>query len=795
MSKLQKSILKTKKIHLAKVSVKFKEENQKNDNNNLEIPKNNDNILENLKIDNNNLVLNDSESSTDTNKEKSNKIIEKIPETEYEKNERKFQYLYEKFESKFQKKTYDDLIKDIESIENILSHRSLISFNIIIIKIKCLMKILLQEYEKLLKQKLTLNFYEIDLTIQKIKSEFSILYSFVESNDKYEYEKIVQIYCYFLYYLSKISLKKEELTKSFSFIVLGVNMMKIFFNQQKYATEIKTYKIYCMLLAEIINKLIGDNNFDEAVKYGSILLKVSEISLKIIIKQANFTKNNNITNTEIVQKKFIKFMGICSLFTGYCFEYRGYLKIALDLYKHSYYFFNKIDNKSNLAEIGTLIITINNSCKHLALNTMKKIKQKIIQEKIEQLKQFSNLNNIRLLEKKQEERNEKNLKLELVASGFIGNPYKYKLLENKIDNQILPINIQNQISKLEEELITFVDKTKKENDEKKHQKTISCPKIHISNSTKQNMCHYELCNILMSPNFRDFLMKTKKIEFNNPKKVPEAIYEIQSYINSKMKTERNPNRNHSKFLNDQKITSKRNSTQSYNSKKTKQMTKSNLTDRVYSPAITNSQRYLSYNSTVSHKKIKIFKKYEQLLKNKNQEKHIERYEKSDKHLMTQNYFKKYFYFDKLSEREIKFQKIFLKSIEYNSKYEKNDEDGLYEKTKMKEELNQKDLMIFDKVKSKIQASRNEGRNDFGEKEFKYNLFKTNGTKNEMKSAMNRVINKYIQLRKHDNKKNQNIKVFTDKNYASKQNQKILLQLGGKIRTLKSNISQINKTDK
>ena len=139
--------------------------------------------------------------------------------------------------------------------------------------------------------------------------------------------------------------------------------------------------------------------------------------------------------------------------------------------------------------------------------------------------------------------------------------------------------------------------------------------------------------------------------------------------------------------------------------------------------------------------------------------------------------------------------MFLKSIEYNSIYEKNDEDGLYEKTKMKEELNQKDLMIFDKVKSKIQASRNEGRNDFGEKEFKYNLFKTNGTKNEMKSAMNRVINKYIQLRKHDNKKNQNIKVFTDKNYASKQNQKILLQLGGKIRTLKSNISQINKTDK
>ena len=136
MSKLQKSILKTKKIHLAKVSVKFKEENQKNDNNNLEIPKNDNNILENLKIDNNNLVLNDSESSTDTNKEKSNKIIEKIPETEFEKNERKFQYLYEKFESKFQKKTYDDLIKDIESIENILSHRSLISFNIIIIKIK-----------------------------------------------------------------------------------------------------------------------------------------------------------------------------------------------------------------------------------------------------------------------------------------------------------------------------------------------------------------------------------------------------------------------------------------------------------------------------------------------------------------------------------------------------------------------------------------------------------------------------------------------------------------------------------
>ena len=56
----------------------------------------------------------------------------------------------------------------------------------------------------------------------------------------------------------------------------------------------------------------------------------------------------------------------------------------------------------------------------------------------------------------------------------------------------------------------------------------------MSLKTKKLISRYELYNILLSKDFRDFVMKTKKLQFNNPKKGSESISTIQSYLNNKM---------------------------------------------------------------------------------------------------------------------------------------------------------------------------------------------------------------------------------------------------------------------
>ena len=56
----------------------------------------------------------------------------------------------------------------------------------------------------------------------------------------------------------------------------------------------------------------------------------------------------------------------------------------------------------------------------------------------------------------------------------------------------------------------------------------------ISSNTKKLISRYELYNILMSKEFRDFVMKNKKLQFNNPKKGSESISIIQRYLNNKM---------------------------------------------------------------------------------------------------------------------------------------------------------------------------------------------------------------------------------------------------------------------
>ena len=115
--------------------------------------------------------------------------------------------------------------------------------------------------------------------------------------------------------------------------------------------------------------------------------------------------------------------------------------------------------------------------------------------------------------------NEKQFRLHLVANGYIGDPFKYVDLEKKIEKKLFPSHVQSDLDKIDDELISFVYTYFN----KKNRNAHSSHKKKISEKTKKLISRYELYNILLSKDFRDFVMKTKKLEFNNPKKGSESI--------------------------------------------------------------------------------------------------------------------------------------------------------------------------------------------------------------------------------------------------------------------------------
>ena len=248
--------------------------------------------------------------------------------------ERHLSILLDTFEISYSNKFYKELIKDIEEKEDLLYKNSLMSFKIKILKIKGLMKLLLKEYNNYLQVK-NKTFHDLDEKIHKIKKEFVITSTLMNNTDSYVYETTTQIYGKFLYILSKISLEKEDYIKNLGYITLGINMLKIFFIRKKFATDIKTYIIYCKLGLEILNSLIGDKNYEQALYYIRLLLQIIEKSMKIIYY------NNS---TKIIPKtinKFIKFGTIVYIYTGCCLEHLDEQIQAFEAYKEAKFFLQK----------------------------------------------------------------------------------------------------------------------------------------------------------------------------------------------------------------------------------------------------------------------------------------------------------------------------------------------------------------------------------------------------------------------------------------------------------------------
>ena len=764
--------------------------------------------LESKEIDNNSKYTLTSKSIEDSLIKGEEDKESKDNEDNINFKEKQLSLLLDTFQNSFSKKSYRDLIKDIEEKEDLLSQNSLMSFEIKILKLKGLLKILTEEYNIFLQSK-NKHFHELDVLIQKIKNEFNLISILLIYNEAYVFEITTQIYSKFLYLLAKISIKKEDFLKSLGYVTLGINILKIYFIKKKFSSNIKTYKIYCKLVIELINILIGDQNYEQALYYIRLLFKIIEISIKFMY---NIDKTSNKKIPIATIKKFLTFGAIGYIYTGCCLEKLDDSIQAFEAYKQAKYFFKK-SSKLGISFQNLNSISINNSCSFLAEEVFEKLKLKFERDKIDRLNTQKRLEMQRKKEEYELLQNEKSMKLKYIASGLGSDPFKLEAMENKLNKKIFPSSVVNNLEKIDDELTSFVfsyfHKNKKDN--------ISSYSNKMSTNTKKNLSRYKIYNILMSKKFREFIMKNEKLQFYNPKTGSNSISIFQRHLNNKMKIESKSKKMSvtprkslkliTNFTESSKTDRRLNTNDNFFSITTSpnsQRENEKIKDKIFyfqrqkikfrnndlkfllSKENENTERNskkkinLSSNFTKS-----LFKKKFKLKLNKNYNELESDFERKnmDKNLMTKNYLRKYAYYDKLSDRELKFQKAIL-HFKYNN--------TLYNKTRTIEEKNGiigKDdlanisLIINEKAKAKPIVDKNV---------IQLNLIKDSfGTKQnqismKMKSAMSSVISKYISERKS----RVNKQSLIDSDRIKKLNVKELLILDNSIRNINNNISQI-----
>ena len=571
----------------------------------------------------------------------------------------------------------------------------------------------------------------------------------------------------------------------------------------------------------LINTLIGDNNYEQALLYSRSLLKVIEASKQII----HFNNlDNNVENkiSSIKAKKFMRYTGYAFLYIGGCLEQFENNIQALEAYKQAKYFLNKGSISGNPFK-NMNIVSINNSCDYFAGEVFEKLKLKFQKEKLEAMQKQKILENLKKLQKYQLMQNEKQIRLKLIANGYRGDPFKYNKLEEKIDKLVLPSSIQYDLDKIDDELMSFVFTYYNQNNKE------SSNKNSISINTKKLLSRYELYNILMSKDFRDFIMRTKKLQFNNPKKGSESISIIQRYLNNKMEIKcetKQRNRSHKKTIKFDKthnsmnilnlkikdkvndITNtltipttcpsnrdeeKRNFFKLPNNKRNrkknlkiqlmtlpKQDSSTILRNRLNNGSSSPGHTLKSKNLSTSRRKNNMnINELECDFERKN----------FDKYLMTKNYLKKFHYYENLSNKELKLHKHLLEFRNNNTLYNpKRASEDKESKIVTKEEIKNRFLVINEGVKEKT---------NIGVKDEAFEMLKdtfSSGDNNkigiQMKSAMSKVINKYIlEMKKKAQKKN--IKILNDEE-IKKLNEKNLLELNYSIKNINNNISHINQ---
>ena len=811
--------------------------------NQLENEISNSNIKINIIDDENNPKIEYNENSDDDEnydlsnflldyEEKENSLKETKDSKRKIEEEKKLSFLYHKYTNSYKKKKYINIIKDINNIRLFFSKNSQMSFNIFLLKIQCLLKIIKKEYIKLINLRGEKNLLiEISKLITRIQKDFEFINKIINPDNKQNYELITQVFGKYIFYLSLISRIKEEHIKSFAYLTMGINSLKIYFIKQEIASDIKTYIIYIKLLLLLTNYLIGNNNFNIAIFYCNIIFKVSEVAFK-------FIKKNN--RGQRYQKKLIEFIGYNYLYTGLCLEQidcnkKDYLFLCFEAYKEANYFFKVLEIEKNMKFLQKIIFKRNNDnanmCQLLSEILLEKVQKKIEEEKY--LKEIR-IKQLERNKKPSEIEKDKNKKLKLIANGFNQNIDKYVPLENSIYNNILTSKVQNNINRMDNELISVIYKEENQNKSDKG----------ISTETKKNLCQLKVYDILMSNNFREYILKNKSFEFNNPTKEKESIEKLQKYLNRRIRMNKaskivfekykknnsfnkniffqsqnnntfrllvnlknkknifvnkieidNINNNEKNILsqtprshciNSYNFKKKINKEKYYNSYKSKIKIMNNSdSKKIIIPKIIRKgsgnnlyiNRYKDKKNQIRKDKLKKLFNSKSWLSNDLEKKN------PDNKLLSKNYFKKFFYLDSLTDRELSFQKKILNQKGNNSKLffgdymkELKNEGKISKEDIFKEYLIVNHKAVKEANKYQIRVLKEE-KNDFNIFDYSHSVLK--------------VLNKYITSSK--DKKIQKLKVYSEscKN-IKKNNEDKILNLNKGIKEIKNIIYNKNK---
>ena len=290
-----------------------------------------------------------------------------------------------------------------------------------------------------------------------------------------------------------------------------------------------------------------------------------------------------------------------------------------------------------------------------------------------------------------------------------------------------------------------------------------------------NLCHYKLYDILMSNKYQEFILTNNNLKLSNPKDQEEFIQEINSYLTSTMKikphndkknnqtknnkediiqhslssgnifinkkdilSDKTPNKLKSKNTSIFNFTNKKNQiikkllfkkNNSFaslkldinkfdNNLKTRTINKSLSETYITSRTINRVNSKSKYNSRTKTKINSYKTYYGKISKMKNDEK--------KNYFLNPKYFYKYMHLDKLTKKELDFQKVILNLKSNNSKLYYNDFlKELYTKGKNKEEEdNQNYLIITEKINDKVLKNQKEY-----EKMIKNNQYKKRDAKN------------------------------------------------------------------
>lgn len=432
------------------------------------------------------------------------------------------EHLYDGFLEEYNKKNYCDLITEIEAKEELFYINSIESFKIYIIKIKSIIKLMINDYYKAIIKDNHTSDSIVKEYINRIINEFKKIDKIINKNSKYENEIITQVYCNFLIFIILYEIRKENILKSLAYITLGINMMKVYFIKDRIATEIKTYFTYIKLVLLFINHLINDNNFIGSLYYINLGFKILEKIFKFI----NLYKLPNK-----YYKKAIDYSSYNYIYCGICLEYDSInLRLSMDSFKQAKYFLEKSNSISKYSPFSSIFKNRNNKLKYenifylVSSATIKLLKNKFKKMKEEQELIMSKTNEQKEKEEKlNQNMNEKKEQLRLISNGLCVNYKKFFPIQEKIYKNILTPKIQIDIEKLDKELADFVYNKKIKNDNKNN---------NISNEIKQNLCRYEIYNELISENYREFIFKNKKLLFNEPSEIRDNLKKIRNFLSS-----------------------------------------------------------------------------------------------------------------------------------------------------------------------------------------------------------------------------------------------------------------------